>query len=219
MLKLRALLFAVFLTLSLDSSGRELLAGLERISFSSFRPDGWDIWLLEPNRPPQRLTDQPALDYDPAWSPDGRYIVFTSGRFGEPDLFVIDTLKRGQERPLIIGEGMKDQAAFSPDGRRILFTSTRDAIDRGDKRFPFAIQTTGNLYAMETKSGEVTRLTRTDGWDGCAVYAPDGKRIYFYSDRLVPHDPRLFAMNSDGSDQHPMGPLQRAISPAVENFV
>ena len=265
MLKLRALLFAVFLTVSIDSSSRELLAGLERISFSSFRPDGWDIWLLEPNRPPQRLTDHPALDYDPAWSPDGRYIVFTSERFGEPDLFVIDTLKRGPERPLVIGEGMKDQATFSPDGRtlvfvstrdgkadlysfafdpsrawdvgkarrltdgiganlrptyspdgrRILFTSTRDAIDHGDKQFPFAIQTSGNLYAMETKSGEVTRLTSTDGWDGSAVYAPDGKRIYFYSDRLVPHDPRLFAMNSDGSDQHPMGPLQRAISPAV----
>lgn len=273
MLKLRALLFAVFVTVSLDSSGRELLAGLERISFSSFRPDGWDIWLLEPNKPPQRLTDHPALDYDPAWSPDGRYIVFTSERLGEPDLFVIDTLKRGPERPLVIGEGMKDQAAFSPDGRtlvfvstrdgkadlysvafdpsrakdvgkarrltdgiganlrptyspdgrRILFTSTRDAIDRGDKQFPFAIQTSGNLFSIETKSGEVTRLTAisTDGTvlrqllnldaESLAtdhrgimgmVWSPDGQDLAFAVKRFRNSSAKgeIWRVRRDGSD-------------------
>jgi NAD(P)-dependent dehydrogenase (short-subunit alcohol dehydrogenase family) len=38
---------------------------------------------------------------------------------------------------------------------------------------------------------------------------------YFYSDRLEPHDPRLFAMNPDGSDQRPIGPAERAVSPTV----
>jgi Tol biopolymer transport system component len=264
-LSLKALCFAVSLAFSFNALSKEPLAGLERISFSSFRPDGWDIWLLSPNRPPQRLTDHPALDYDPAWSPDGRYIVFTSERSGVPDLFVIDTLRKAPERPLVTGHGMKDQAAltpdghtlifvstrdgkadlytlpfhptrttdvglarrltggnganlrptFSPDGRRIIFTSTRDAIEHGDKRFPFAIQTSGNLYAMELASGEVVRLTHTDGWDGSAVYSPDGKLIYFYSDRAELHEPRLFSMKPDGSDQRPIGPSQRAISPAL----
>ena len=68
---------------------------------------------------------------------------------------------------------------------------------------------------MELASGEVTRLTHTDGWDGSAIYSPDGKRIYFYSDRTEPHNPRLFSMTPDGSDQRPLGPPLRAISPSV----
>src|SRR5271168_5301362 len=111
----RALCLAVSLAFSINALSKEPLASLERISFCSFRPDGWDIWLLTPDSPAQRLTDHPALDYDPAWSPDGRYIVFTSERLGVPNLFVIDTLKKAPERPLITGLGMKDQAAFSPD--------------------------------------------------------------------------------------------------------
>ena len=94
-LTLRALCFAVSLAVSLNVLSKEPLASLERISFSSFRPDGWNIWLLSPNKPPQRLTDHPALDYDPAWSPDGRYIVFTSERSGVPDLFVMESIEDG----------------------------------------------------------------------------------------------------------------------------
>jgi hypothetical protein len=59
---------------------------------------GWEIWLLSPNKPPQRLTNHPALEYDPTSSPDDRYIVFTSERSGVPDLFVIGAKVRAFRR-------------------------------------------------------------------------------------------------------------------------
>ena len=44
----------------------------DRIVFSSFRPSNWDIYAVDhPGQAPRRLTDDPALDYDPVFSPDG----------------------------------------------------------------------------------------------------------------------------------------------------
>ena len=40
--------------------------------------------------PPLRLTDHPEMDWSPAWSPDGRQIVFSSSRNGNYDIFVMD---------------------------------------------------------------------------------------------------------------------------------
>ena len=114
------------------------------------------------------MKDQAAL------SPDGRTLIFVSTRDGKADLYTlpfdpIRTMNVVLARRLTRGNGANLRPTFSPDGRRIVFTSTRDAVERGDKRFPFAIQTSGNLYAMELASREMIRLTHTDGWDGSAA--------------------------------------------------
>src|SRR5215207_7325078 len=64
-------------------------AATERIVYSSLRPGNWDIYYFATaGAAPRRLTDHPGLDYDAALSPDGRFVVFTSERRGNPDLFV-----------------------------------------------------------------------------------------------------------------------------------
>jgi Tol biopolymer transport system component len=236
----------------------------DRISFSSFRPSGWNIYLLESGRAPRQLTDGPALNYDAVFSPDGRFVVFTSERSGIPQLFVMNVERSKTPRLLVRSDGFEDQATFSPDGRTlafvadregnadlysvpfdpghitdirrarrltdhpaadlrpsyspdgktIVFTSTRDSVDRGHPLFPFAIQSIGNLYTLDLASGKITRLTKSEEWDGSAVYSRDGKEIYFYSERLEPHYPRLFVMNADGSGQRATGADHRAIKPA-----
>src|SRR5260370_27575620 len=64
------------------------------------------------------------LDYDPAWSPDGSSIVFTSERNGSADLFRVNPdgsrLERSTDNP-----AYDHPAAFSPDGRQLVFVSTR----------------------------------------------------------------------------------------------
>ena len=66
-------------------------AATERIVYSSLRPGNWDIfYFASGGAAPRRLTDHPGLDYDAALSPDGRWVVFTSERRGNPDLYALE---------------------------------------------------------------------------------------------------------------------------------
>ena len=46
----------------------------------------------------RRLTRSPALDSTPAWSPDGRRIVFYSDRTGDDEVWVMNADGTGQHR-------------------------------------------------------------------------------------------------------------------------
>src|SRR5215471_8025780 len=72
----------------------------------------------------RRLLDSDSLDYNPAWSPDGQWIVFTSERGGSADLYRVRTDGSGLKR-LTTSPAYDDQAAFSPDGQKLVFVSTR----------------------------------------------------------------------------------------------
>jgi len=67
-----------------------------------------------------------SLDYNPAWSPRGDWIAFTSERAGSADLYRVHPNGTGLER-LTDNPAFDDRAAFSPDGSQIVFVSTRAA--------------------------------------------------------------------------------------------
>ena len=73
---------------------------------------------------PRALAAHPALDYNASFSPDGRWIVFTSHRAGSADLYRIRPDGSELER-LTDDPAFDDQGAFSPDGQRLAFVSTR----------------------------------------------------------------------------------------------
>ena len=69
----------------------------ETIVYSSIQPSNWNLYLFEsPGSEPRRLTTDPGLDYNAAISPDGRWVVFTSERSGNPDLYVTATRTSSQ---------------------------------------------------------------------------------------------------------------------------
>ena len=87
----------------------------ETVVYSSIQPANWDLYVFDrPGATPRRLTTDPGLDYNPVFSPDGRWIVFTSERNGSPDLYALDLQNPAVTRQLTKSPAMEDAAAFSP---------------------------------------------------------------------------------------------------------
>jgi TolB protein len=64
-----------------------------------------------------------SYDYQPDWSPDGRWVIYSSYRNDAMELWVLD-LASGKQAPLLANGAVNAEPRFSPDGRRIAFVST-----------------------------------------------------------------------------------------------
>jgi Tol biopolymer transport system component/imidazolonepropionase-like amidohydrolase len=81
-----------------------------------------DLWIVTAGDRPQRLTHDPFVETDPAWSPDGRWLAFSSDRAGTMDVWLRD-LRSGGERRLTDGAGAEMYSAWGPDSSRVAFVS------------------------------------------------------------------------------------------------
>ena len=71
----------------------------------------------------EQLTDGPGYDYQPDWSPDGRYVVYVSSRGEALELMLLE-LESGRTTQLTHAGAINVEPRFSPDGQRIVFTSS-----------------------------------------------------------------------------------------------
>jgi eukaryotic-like serine/threonine-protein kinase len=82
-----------------------------------------DIWIEDESRHIRmRVTQDPAIDVLPVWSPDGRELLFRSNRSGFSDLYRKRLDTTTPESLLIASPTRKDPTDWSRDGRSILFT-------------------------------------------------------------------------------------------------
>ena len=162
----------------------------ETVVYSSIQPANWDLYIFDqPGATPRRLTTDPGLDYNPAVSPDGRWVVFTSERSGSPDLYVLDLQHPDQPKQLTRNPAMEDAASFSHDGRRLVFVSTASG-NPDIFVMPFAPD--------DARAGEkAVNLTRHAAGDYRPVFSPDGRRILFSSNRDASPAPLASAAVAD----------------------
>jgi len=114
---------------------------------------------------PTNLTADAALDTDPAWSPDGSSIVYSSDK-GSPHLQLwIRDMKSGQSRKVTDITTQPQGASFSPDGKRIAFLNV-DGMWR-----------VAEMSILELDSGRITKIHDSLPQPGTPTWSGDGKRI------------------------------------------
>jgi hypothetical protein len=135
-----------------------------RIAFSYLG----DIWVAaEDGTDPHRVTDNTGRDIYPRFSPDGRWIAFSSSRYGNNDVFVVPAAG-GATRRLTYHTGNDDVVGWTRDSQAVLFRSAR-----GDGAFP----TVATLYKVPAAGGLETPLPVDWGYWGS--FSPDGKSLAF----------------------------------------
>jgi TolB protein len=147
----------------------------EQIVYTTRRPANWHLYLFEGKSSPEQITDDPALDYDATFSPDGRWVVFCSERSGSPHLYAIDLTHPGRPKQLTRGHFMEAAPAFRPDGKALLFVSDRNG-NADIFTMPF--------YPDDAAAGdEATNISKNWAADFRPAVSPDGKTIAFSSNR------------------------------------
>jgi Tol biopolymer transport system component/imidazolonepropionase-like amidohydrolase len=118
-----------------------------------------DIWTMPVGGTPRRLTAGAFLDTDPAWSPDGKLLAYSSDRDGSMNVWVRDVLS-GVDRQITRGSAAAMQSAWSPDGSRIAFSDPE-----------------GQIHIVDVRSGTVTRAHDHLNDAGRASWSPDGRAL------------------------------------------
>jgi len=134
----------------------------------------------------------------PAWSPDGRRLVYT--RFAEGTGTLQLYLVASGTSVLVAGTraGLNYSAAFSPDGRTLAYARS----DEGGT----------DIYTVNVADMCCTRrLTAGRFADNLSpTYSPDGRRIAFVSTQAGP--PQIYVMSADGTDQELLAPFDFGVT-------
>lgn len=174
-------------------------------SGAAFSPDGDSIFLtisqgITPNifkinlygDLQGKITNGPgnALNVEPAVSPDGKKIAFSSDRSGKPMIYTMATDGSNINR-ITFGGVFNSSPAWSPDGKRIAFAG----------------QDAGNfdIFIMDVSGQNISRVTSAKKANGKAAdnedphFSPDGRFIVYTSNRTGKN--QIYFSTVDGSEE------------------
>lgn len=159
------------------------LNGGGSVAFTLHHNGNSDIFALSIGQSqPIRLTNHPADDRDPAWSPSGRELAFASRRDGNWEIYVLD-LQSGDLRRLTNDLAFDGGPAWSPDGKWLVFESYRE--------------NNLDLYLLKADGSQMPiRLTENPAPDFAPAWSPAGRQIAFTSWRSGNKDIFLLSLDA-----------------------
>ncbi len=155
----------------------------EKAKFEHDKSFMMDIYLMNADGTNvRRLTDTPGYDGGPFFSADGSQITWRrfSRDGSRAEIFAMD-LATGKERQLTRMGVMSWAPYFHPSGDYLIFASNREGFANFE------------LFLVDAQGRrEPVRVTHTDGFDGLPVFAPDGKRLSWTSNRTAAKQSQIF---------------------------
>jgi uncharacterized protein YjbI with pentapeptide repeats len=166
--------------------------------------DECDIYIvdLDGSSPPKKLTAEPGCETDPAWSPDGSEIAFSTGSGG---IYVVNADDSSTPRRLTDEPGIDIQPSWSSSGSEIAFAHR--SLD-GDKM---------DIYKINVEGSENTRLTFSSLSEVQPTWSPDGEQIAFVRyGRDAPGYAKgpmaIYKMDYDGTDPVLLKDFERPVA-------
>jgi TolB protein len=130
------------------------------------------------------------MNVEPAISPDGKKVAFSSDRAGNPMIYVMDIDGSNVKRITFAGK-YNSSPAFSPDGKRLAFAGRdKDHFD---------------IFTVNIDGTDMQRLTSAKKTNGRLAnheypsYSPDGRHVVFTSDRTGTN--QIYIISVDGTNE------------------
>ena len=129
--------------------------------------DSRNLWLVgSGGGRAQHLTSDNAVDTEPAWSSDGRYVIFTSQREGTRALWRV-AVDGGRPERITFGTGPESHPSVSSDGTRLAYSTYSDDYD---------------VVLLDRATGAKERIG-SELYDASPSFAPDATSVVFTSNR------------------------------------
>jgi len=168
----------------------------------------YEIYIMDVDRAEQglddqrRLTNSPASDYHPTWSPDGTQIAFTSERDGNQEIYVMEA-DGSHPRRLTDNPAGDMRPSWSPDETQIAFNSMRGG--------------NWDIYVMNSDGSDQRPLTTSADWELFPTWSPDGTQIAFFAcgPQCRPNRQDVYVMDAEGAEQGAGNMRQLTDTPSI----
>ena len=132
----------------------------------------------------RQITDSPARDKEPLYSPDGKWIAFISDKSGREEMYIIAADGVGEPQKITDLDTLKFAFAWSPNSKEIAFTGSDSKLRK------YSIESKATIELSSSKYGNI----------GAPVWSPDGKWIAYSKPDFV-RTSDVFLISSAGGEE------------------